>query len=109
MSYFRKIGTFFSSLWHDVSTESNMKKEVVGELFVTASGEVTIELQFHPDDVDIMFKDESVETPCHHKHHHDKIEWSIQKRFHHEHDHVVLLVIRWHVSGARTLVWRVRD
>lgn len=81
-----------------------MKQEEImsGEILVVGNDSIQIDLRRRgkPDTVLVEFKDSPHHHPC--NPHHDKLEWEIHNRH-----HKLVLVIKWNVQSARTIIWAV--
>lgn len=76
-----------------------------GELIVTGKDKAIIPLHGLPREVKAHFKHPFDHVPCN-PHHEDCLEYEVQSNHHHHHRGFVL-VIKWHVSGVREIVWHV--
>jgi len=87
------------------------RNEQGGELVVTNSGHVKIHLKDNPHRVEVFFKKKNAPPPCdpHHGHHHDRLEWRIQRSHHghHGHHYAFELHINWHVHEIREIFYIV--
>ena len=83
-----------------------MKHEQIisGTLLVVGKDKIDIELGREYGRVDfaeVEFRDHHIaETPC--NPHHDELKWAIEHR-----RHGLVLMIKWHVSSPRSVVWVV--
>lgn len=97
-----------------------------GELIVTGKDKAVIPLHGLPRKVNCHFKHGCDVVPCNPQHE-DCLEYEIQSNHchhdddhddcdhghhndrghHHHHHHDFVLVIKWHVSGVREIVWTV--
>lgn len=81
------------------------KEEQGGELIVTGHDKVEIHLKDFPHKVDVVFKHKHEPPPCdsHHHHLHDRLEWEVHRNY--SHHHAYTLIIKWHVSEVREIMW----
>ena len=79
-----------------------------GELIVTGRDRAVIPLHGLPREVKCHFKHGCDVVPCN-PHHEDCLEYEVESHHSHHHNHhrSFVLVIKWHVSGVREIVWRV--
>ena len=80
-----------------------------GELIVTGKDKAIIPLHGLPLEVKVRFRNPLDHVPCNPQHE-DCLEYEVQSSgHHHHHSHHCgfVLVIKWHVSGVREIVWRV--
>jgi len=77
-----------------------------GELIVTGKDKAVIPLHGLPRKVNVHFKHGCDVVPCNPQHE-DCLEYEIQSNHCHHHHHDFVLVIKWHVSGVREIVWTV--
>ena len=103
--------------WYNFwGNESGAIMHQSGELIVTGSGEVEIELKKNPSSVKVFFDDDIIVVPCN-PHHHDHLHWHVKNLHHHHqhdsrHDHCnhndhYILVISWKVHNVREIKWSV--
>jgi hypothetical protein len=82
-----------------------------GELVVTGTDHINIDLSECPDRVVVHFIDKPVIVPCN-PHHRDDLGWHIfkEKNIHHHHHHYTskrILRITWKVTGTRKIGWKI--
>jgi hypothetical protein len=78
---------------------------ISGTLLVVGKDKIDIELgrdNGRIEEVEVEFRDHHIaETPC--NPHHDELKWAIERR-----RHGLVLMIKWHVSSPRAVVWVVK-
>jgi hypothetical protein len=72
-----------------------------GELIVTGTDQVTIDLNDFPSEVKVHFKDEAQIVPCN-PHHLDTLEFEVQTTV-----SGFVLLVKWSVTNVREIKWHV--
>lgn len=82
------------------------QNEQDGELIVNGHDKIEIHLKDFPRHVDVHFKHKNAPPPCdpQHGHHSDRLSWEVHRKFKQHHYHYVL-IIKWHVSVVREILW----
>lgn len=108
--FYYKVKCLLSKLIPFSLFETHNPGEIMqsGELIITGQDQVEIVLKRKPSDVIVKFKHIHHNiVPCN-PHHHDDLEWEIDRvHRHHHHQEVYVLIIKWNTSSVREIVWTV--